>query len=122
MNTETLDRLEALLAKASVKPLLLGANPYQDAADMRAHKRRIEELRREAMNALPELLSIARRAADVEGICRIAHDTFENDDDSGGEVRSTVVERVNVRGGDQLFDVVHARNTFGFVFGSRQSR
>ena len=68
MNTETLDRLEALLAKASVKPLLLGANPYQDAADMRAHERLIKELNRQALNALPALLSIARRAADVEAI------------------------------------------------------
>ncbi len=41
---------------------------------MRAHKRRIEELRREALNALPALLSIARRAADVEGMADVLPD------------------------------------------------
>ena len=69
MNTETLDRLEAALqAKRTEQDLAI----YGRLAPA------------ELINALPALLSIARRAADVEGICRIAHDTFENDDDSGG--------------------------------------
>lgn len=105
MNTETLDRLEALLAKSADGPwhvVLYGdgdslvvhdareeyrvcfmATPGSDEGSMEqieAHAKLIAEMR----SALPALLSIARRAADVEGICRIAHDTFENDDDSGG--------------------------------------
>jgi hypothetical protein len=105
MNTETLDRLEVLLAKAAEGPwhvvrygdgdslvvhdaredyrVCFMATPGSDEGSMRqieAHAELIAEMR----TALTELIAIARRAADVEGICRMAHDTFENDDDSGG--------------------------------------
>lgn len=89
MNTETLDRLEALLAKSADGPwhvVLYGdgdslvvhdareeyrvcfmATPGSDEGSMEqieAHAKLIAEMR----SVLPALLSIARRAADVEAI------------------------------------------------------
>lgn len=106
MNTETLDRLEALLAKANILPLEYKPDEYDDWGTVRAgkiglHGKRYplcqtrqpyasdeakaehrkagtdpyEDTARllvEALNALPALLSIARRAADVEGMEAIA--------------------------------------------------
>ena len=68
MDKDTIARLRGLLEKARVKPLSLGGNPNRYRADELAHERLIAALQREALNALPALLSIAERAADVEGI------------------------------------------------------
>jgi len=102
MNTETLDKLEALLAKADILPLEYKPDEYDDWGTIRAGKIGLHGKRYplcqtrqpyasdeakaehrksgtdpyeasarllvEALNALPTLLSIARRAADVEAI------------------------------------------------------